>query len=146
VYAFLPDGALLNLQIVARGIADVDIDYDYKYKSEMLTARDNARVRELGPRWRNDIPRTVSVERVRASLLRLVNEQFGRMGARIEVVGDEQNILRVTHDLIDQPTAEKLYRALFVIEGGNLPLLRSSGIREIQFTDTKVTKIFRFPL
>ncbi|WP_058880953.1 thermonuclease family protein [Chloracidobacterium thermophilum] len=146
VYAFLPDGALLNLQIVARGIADVDIDYDYKYKSEMLTARDNARVRELGPRWRNDIPRTVSLDRIRAEMIRLMNEQFGRAGARIEVVGDERDVLRISHDLIDQPTAEQLYRALSVSEGGNLPLLRSSGIREVQFTDAKATKIFRFPL
>ncbi|MGQ9897892.1 MAG: thermonuclease family protein [Acidobacteriota bacterium] len=146
VYAFLPDGALLNLQIVARGIADVDIDYDYKYKSEMLTARDNARVRELGPRWRNDIPRTVSLDRIRVSMVKLVNEQFGRAGARIELVGDEQDILRIAHDLIDQPTADQLYRALSISEAGNLPLLRSSGIREIQFTDAKATKIFRFPL
>ncbi len=146
VYAFLPDGALLNLQIVARGIADVDIDYDYKYKSEMLTARDNARIRELGPRWRSDIPRTVSLDRIRASLVRLMNEQFGRAGARIELVGDAQDVLRITHDLIDEPTAGQLYRALSISEGGNLPLLRSSGIREIQFTDTRATKIFRFPL
>ncbi|MCS7079390.1 MAG: thermonuclease family protein [Chloracidobacterium sp.] len=146
VYAFLPDGALLNLQIVARGIADVDIDYDYKHKMEMLTARDNARLKELGPRWRNDIPRTVSLERIRISMVRLVQEQFGRAGARIELVGDSQDILRISHDLIDQPSAEQLYRALAVSEGGNLPLLRSSGIREIQFTDAKATKIFRFPL
>ena len=146
VYAFLPDGALLNLQIVARGIADVDIDYDYKYKSEMLTARDNARIRELGPRWRSDIPRTVSLDRIRASLVRLMNEQFGRAGARIELVGDAQDVLRVMHDAIDEPTAGQLYRALSISEGGNLPLLRSSGIRDIQFTDTKATKIFRFPL
>jgi endonuclease YncB( thermonuclease family) len=146
VYAFLPDGALLNLQIVARGIADVDIDYDYKYKMEMVTARDNARIRELGPRWRSDIPRTVSLDRVRASLVRLMNEQFGRAGARIELVGDAQDILRIMHDSIDEPTAGQLYRALSISEGGNLPLLRSSGIREIQFTDTRATKIFRFPL
>ncbi len=146
VYAFLPDGALLNLQIVARGIADVDIDYDYKYKSEMLTARDNARIRELGPRWRNDIPRTVSLDRIRTEMIKLMNEQFGRAGARIEVVGDERDVLRISHDLIDQPTAEQLYRALSVSEGGNLPLLRRGGIREVQFTDAKATKIFRFPL
>ncbi len=146
VYAFLPDGALLNLQIVARGIADVDIDYDCKYKSEMLTARDNARVRELGPRWRNDIPRTVSLDRIRAEMIKLMNEQFGRAGARIELVGDERDVLRISHDLIDQPTAEQLYRALSISEGGNLPLLRSGGIREVQFTDAKATKIFRFPL
>lgn len=146
VYAFLPDGALLNLQIVARGIADVDIDYDYKHKMEMLTARDNARLKELGPRWRNDIPRTVSLERIRISMVRTMNEQFGRAGARIELVGDEGDILRISHDLIDQPSAEQLYRALMVSEGGNLPLLRSSGIREIQFTDAKATKIYRFPL
>ncbi len=146
VYAFLPDGALLNLQIVARGIADVDIDYDYQYKTEMLTARDNARLKELGPRWRNDIPRTVSLERIRISMVRMMNEQFGRAGARVELVGDEQDILRISHELIDQPNVEQLYRALMISEGGNLPLLRSSGIREIQFTDAKATKIFRFPL
>lgn len=146
VYAFLPDGALLNLQIVARGIADVDIDYDFKYKTEMLTARDSARARELGPRWRNDIPRTVSLDRVRASMVKLMSEQFGRAGARIELVGDDQDILRISHDLIDQPTADQLYRALSISEAGNLPLLRNSGIREIQFTDARATKIFRFPL
>ncbi|MFQ3582247.1 MAG: thermonuclease family protein, partial [Chloracidobacterium sp.] len=146
VYAFLPDGALLNLQIVARGIADVDIDYDYKHKTEMLTARDSARVRELGPRWRNDIPRTVSLERIRLSMVKVMSEQLGRAGARIELVGDDQSVLRISHDLVDQTSAEQLYRALSVSEGGNLPLLRSTGIREIQFTDAKATKIFRFPL
>ncbi|MFQ3639444.1 MAG: thermonuclease family protein [Chloracidobacterium sp.] len=146
VYAFLPDGALLNLQVVASGIADVDIDYDYKHKTEMLTARDSARVRELGPRWRNDIPRTVSLERIRLSMVKVMSEQLGRAGARIELVGDDQSVLRISHDLVDQTSAEQLYRALSVSEAGNLPLLRSTGVREIQFTDAKATKIFRFPL
>ncbi|OYT69871.1 MAG: hypothetical protein CFK52_12745 [Chloracidobacterium sp. CP2_5A] len=146
VYAFLPDGALLNLQVVARGIADVDIDYDFKHKTSMLTARDSARLNETGPRWRNDIPRRVSLDRIRASIVQAMSEQFGRAGARIELIGDEGNILRISHDLIDQSSAEQLYKVLAISEGGNLPLLRSSGIQEIQFTDAKATKIFRFPL
>ncbi len=146
VYAFLPDGALLNLQIVARGIADVDISYDYKHKMSMLTARDSARLSESGPRWRNDIPRTPSLDRIRASITKAMSEQFGRAGARVELVGDDRSVLRISHDLIDQSGAEQLYRALAISEGGNLPLLRSIGVQEIQFTDAKATKIFRFPL
>jgi micrococcal nuclease len=147
VYATLPDGASLNLQIVAKGIADADNTYDYAYKTPILTARDAARAREQGPRWRNDISRTIRLDRIREAVTGILNQEFGKVGGKVELVGENKDVLRVSHDLMDQRSANQIFQALTLAQtNSGVSALRLSGIREIQFTDVKVSKFFRFPL
>lgn len=104
VYAMLPDGSLLNLQIVTRGIADVDIDYDYQYKLPMLTARDNARAKQAGPRWGSG---GLTIAQTRAVVLEAIRTSFP--GARFV---DEKTLQIPINDPDFYGTANRVFQTI----------------------------------
>lgn len=145
VYAFLPDGGLLNMQIVAKGITDIDNDRDFGRKEDILKVREEARLKKLGLEWAGAMV-TTDPAKLRANLTEKVNLFFGQIGGRVELVGAKNEVLRISHDAIDEKTAEQMFRTMSVSTDMNSSILRGIGIKEVQFTDLRVTKIIRYQL
>lgn len=146
VYAFLPDGSLLNLQIVQKGIADVDYEWNFGRKGEIISARDEARVRGEGIAWRTNSIQSVDINEVRKKLAETVDKAFGTIGGHVELIGEKKDVLRISHDSMDQSAAATMFKGMSVSQDGNLQVLRTLGVKEVQFTDLKVSKIYRFQL
>ncbi len=145
VYAFFPDGSLLNMQIVAKGITDIDNDRDFERKADILKVREEARLKKLGLEWTGAMV-TTDPAKLRANLTEKVNLFFGQIGGRVELVGSKNEVLRISHDAIDAKTAEQMFRSMSVSTDMNSSILRGIGIKEVQFTDLKVTNIIRYQL
>lgn len=145
VYAFLPDGGLLNMQIVAKGITDIDNDRDFGRKEDILKVREEARLKKVGLEWAGAMV-TTDPAKLRANLTEKVNLFFGQIGGRVELVGTKNEVLRISHDAIDEKTAEQMFRSMSVSTDMNSSILRGIGIKEVQFTDLRVTKIIRYQL
>lgn len=136
VYAMLPDGSLLNLQIVTRGIADVDIDYDYQYKLPMLTARDNARARQAGPRWGSSGALTIA--QTKTVVLDAIRASFP--GARFV---DERTLQIPINDPDFYGTSNRVYQTLI------LPIQRTlylNGVESVVFVGKKENQTTSMPI
>lgn len=136
VYAMLPDGSLLNLQIVTRGIADVDIDYDYQYKLPMLTARDNARARQAGPRW--GIAGGLTIAQTRSVVLDAIRASFP--GARFV---NEKTLQIPINDPDFYGASNQVYRTLIVPIQRTLSL---NGVESVVFVGKKENQTTSMPI
>jgi endonuclease YncB( thermonuclease family) len=128
VYATLPDGSLLNLQIVSRGISDVDIDYDYQFKSPMLTARDNARARQAGPRW-GSTGTAFTIAQTREVILEILKKNYP--GARYQ---NDRTLVIPIDDPDFRSTALSIYTTVITPLRRRLVL---NGVEEVRFINPK---------